>query len=100
MAEEEIIIKRDAVDNISKELTEEYNNINDYIKNIDDSLEKVELTWRGNDADEYVKKMQDNFKKPLQDFNDSLKSYIDYLENVFKEYESMDNSFFERKLEI
>ena len=44
--------------------------------------------------------MKDNYKKPLPDFNDSLKSYIDYLENVFKEYESMDNSFFGRKLEI
>lgn len=44
--------------------------------------------------------MQDNYKKPLEDFNDSLKSYIDYLEKVFSEYESMDNSFAERKLEI
>lgn len=100
MVDEEILIKKDAVDNITKELTGEYNNINNYIKSIDDSLEKVELTWRGKDAEEYVKKMKDNYKKPLQDFNDSLKSYIDYLENVFKEYESMDNSFFERKLEI
>lgn len=100
MVDEEILIKKDAVDNITKELTGEYNNINNYIKSIDDSLEKVELTWRGKDAEEYVKKMKDNYKKPLQDFNDSLKSYIDYLENIFKEYESMDNSFFERKLEI
>lgn len=100
MVDEEILIKKDAVDNITKELTGEYNNINNYIKSIDDSLEKVELTWRGKDAEEYVKKMKDNYKKPLQDFNDSLKSYIDYLENVFKEYESMDNSFFERKIEI
>ena len=100
MVDEEILIKKDEVDNITKELTGEYNNINNYIKSIDDSLEKVELTWRGKDAEEYVKKMKDNYKKPLQDFNDSLKSYIDYLENVFKEYESMDNSFFERKLEI
>ena len=44
--------------------------------------------------------MQDNYKKPLQEFNDSLKSYIDYLAKVFLEYESMDNSFVERKLEI
>jgi len=100
MVDEEILIKKDAVDNITKELTGEYNNINNYIKSIDDSLEKVELTWRGKDAEEYVKKMKDNYKKPLQDFNDSLKSYIDYLENFFKEYERMDNSFFERKLEI
>ena len=97
---EEILIKKDAVDNISKELTEEYNNINDYIKKIDDSLEKVKLTWRGKDSEEYVKKMKDNYKKPLQEFNDSLKSYIDYLAKVFLEYESMDNSFVERKLEI
>lgn len=100
MTEEDILIRKEPVNNISKELTEEFNNINNYIKKIDDSLEKVELTWKGKDAEEYVKKMQDNYKKSLQDFNDSLKTYIDYLEKVFIEYESMDNLFVERKLEI
>ncbi len=100
MVGEDILIRKEPVNNISKELTEEFNNINGYIKKIDDSLEKVELTWKGKDAEEYIKKMQDNYKKPLEDFNDSLKSYIDYLEKVFGEYESMDNSFVERKLEI
>jgi len=52
MVDEEILIKKDAVDNITKELTGENNNINNYIKSIDDSLEKVELTWRGSVAEE------------------------------------------------
>ncbi len=88
------------VDKIVSELQEEKKNIGTYITKLDTELTDINSAWEGADATKYTKKMQEDYKKVLQDLNDSFQTYIDYLSEVFDAYKKLDDKFKNDKIEV
>ena len=97
---EKIGITKASVDNIVNELQSEQGKITNYISKLDTELGNINQAWQGADATKYTAKMRDDYKVQLNQFNESLQSYIDYLSGVFGEYQKLDEKFIAESIEV
>ncbi len=97
---EKIGITKASVDNIVSELQGEQEKITSYISKLDTELGEINDAWKGSDAIKYTEKMKADYKVLLKEFNDSLQSYIDYLSDVFGEYQKLDEKFAAESIEV
>lgn len=97
---DKIIITSEKVAEVVEVLRTEYNKIKNYKKTLDTELEKVNSAWEGLDAIKYTKKMRDDYAILLEEFSESLETYIIFLEKVYGEYEHFDNEYLEKHINI
>ncbi len=88
-----IVITKSEVSNIVSELQAEQTNITGYGKKLNSELDAVNKAWEGTDAVAYTGKMRDDYVFLLGKLNESLQSYIDFLNGVYGEYEKHDTKF-------
>lgn len=93
-------ITKAGVDNIVSDLQGEKEKITGYISKLDTELGNINTAWVGSDATKYTSKMRDDYKVLLQELNESLQSYIDYLGGVFGEYQKHDEKFAAESIEV
>ena len=97
---DKIIITPEKVTEVVELLRTEQNKIKTYKKTLENELDKINNAWEGIDAIKYTKKMRDDYAILLEEFNDSLESYINFLEKVYNEYEYFDNKYLEKHINI
>lgn len=68
-------------------LSEEYQ---DKIKQMNNLLDKIQSCWNGNNSKIFVERVQTECIQNLEDINDVIQSYGEYLKKVYDSYEQID----------
>lgn len=97
---DKIVITQANVANVVSELRAEQTNIGNYKSNIETELDNINKAWEGADAIKYTQKMRDDYAVLLEAFNESLESYINFLDKVYGEYERFDNEYAGKSIEV
>lgn len=97
---DKIVITQANVANVVSELRAEQANLENYKTNIETELDNINKVWEGADAIKYTQKMRDDYAVLLESFNESLESYINFLEKVYGEYEKFDNEYAGKSIEV
>ncbi len=100
MAADKIVITQANVANVVSELRAEQEKIGSYKSNLETELDNINKAWEGADATKYTQKMRDDYNVLLEAFNESLASYINFLEKVYGEYEQFDNEYAGKTIEV
>lgn len=95
-----IVITKSEVDGIVTELQAEQVNIAGDSKKLNSECDSIEKAWEGTDAVAYIAKMKDDYVFLLDKLNESLQSYIDFLNGVYGEYEKHDTKFAGMTIEV
>lgn len=96
-----VIITKGTLDSeVISVLQQEKDNITNYINELDQELGAINEAWRGADATKYISKMKDDYSVLLNNLNECLQSYIDYLNNVYPQYENFDNEYTDRRIDF
>ena len=95
-----IVITKSEVSNVVSELQAEQNNITGYRKKLNSECDAINKAWEGTDATAYIAKMKDDYVFLLGKLNESLQSYIDFLNGVFGEYQKHDDKFKGMTIEV
>ncbi len=95
-----IVVSSEGLSRLSTELENEKVSITGYIKNLNNELDAISTSWQGADATKYLAKMKDDYSYLLDEYNNSLESYSEYLGKVFSEYEKIDNKYQGMKIEV
>lgn len=97
---EKIVATQSSLLEIINELQKEKENIDSYIKELNEELTNVNKAWSGTDAIKYTQKMKDDYNVILSHLNTCLSSYIEYLKAVYPEYEKHDNKYKDINIEV
>ena len=88
-------------------IKKEAGKIKDFISDLESEYKKINTTveelkkgWKGNKADEFYKKMDGVYLPDLKKSIEELKKYYDFLSNVPKAYETFDESYKNKKIEV
>ena len=100
MTNSEIEITKTELTLVAKELGTKKEDIKKYLNKLDVELDNINKSWKGSDATKYTKKMRDDYSVLLNGLIESLSSYIEYLEKVYEEYETLDNKYVGRTIEV
>ncbi|MBR3199656.1 MAG: WXG100 family type VII secretion target [Bacilli bacterium] len=100
MTNSEIEITKTELTLVAKELGTKKEDIEKYLNKLDVELDNINKSWKGSDAIKYTKKMRDDYSVLLNGLIESLSSYIEYLGKVYEEYETLDNKYVGRTIEV
>lgn len=100
MASDKIVITSSNVSSIVSSLRGEFDNISGYITTLDKELASINEAWKGAAAVEYTKKMKDDYAVILASLVEVLNSFADFLSKVFQEYETVDNEYKGKTIEV
>ena len=95
-----IAISKEGILKIVENLQMQKDNIDKYASSLKTSVDSINNAWKGADATLYMSKMNDDYSILLSDFTKCLQSYIDFLNQVFSEYEKHDNEYESKAIEV
>ena len=88
-------IKKDA-----EKINEFLQNLENDYKNIKISLEKLKQGWMGDMADKFYKQMEEIYLVELNNTITQLNNYYEFLNNTPGVYETFDNSYASKKIDV
>ena len=88
------------VESIVSTLKEEKDNLDTYVKSLGTELDKINESWKGADATKYTLKMREDYTESLNSYISSFESYIDFLSEVPEQYQSLDDSYAAKMIEV
>lgn len=93
-------ISKSGLKRIGSNIAEEASNINQYIKNLDNTIDKINTAWQGNDSLIYINTLREKYLTNLSELKSLLNEYGVYLTKIPGVYETLDESFRNRKIEV
>ncbi len=95
-----VTIDKNNTNNIGKKIKENTDNIENDIKKLENVIESINSAWEGADALKYVNSMKEKYVNSLQEFNNILKEYSEYLSNVSGAYSILDETFSSKNINV
>ena len=97
---ENIAISNSKVKSIVSMLREEKENIDGFLSSLNVEVDNINVAWQGQDALAYINKMKNDYNVLIDDFNKCLDTYIEFLNGVFNEYDTFNDEYLSRKIEV
>lgn len=84
----------------SVNLKECIDSINSEYKNINTYIEELKSGWMGEKATKFYNAVENIYLPELKTAVDSMSNYYDYISKVPKAYETLDNSYSSKNIEV
>lgn len=81
-------------------ILENVKNFEQEIKNLNNVIEKINVVWNGSDSLKFVNTMKTTYSKELKQLANDITDYGEYLKNVPKAYETLDEIFSKKNINI
>ncbi len=89
----DINIKKSSITNSGKQICEASLDFLSDVKKFETIINDINNAWNGADALKYVNKLKESYVNRLNEFGENLKEYGEYLINVSKVYDLLDETF-------
>ena len=89
----DINIKKSSITNSGKQICEASLDFLSDVKKFETIISDINNAWDGADALKYVNKLKESYANRLNEFGENLKEYGEYLINVSKVYDLLDETF-------
>lgn len=89
----DINIKKSSITNSGKQICEASLDFLSDVKKFETIINDINNAWNGADALKYVNKLKESYVNRLNQLGENLKEYGEYLINVSKVYDLLDETF-------
>lgn len=96
----DIYIDTAQVRSIVKQMRQYSSNLNDIVVQLTSIIDNIENAWQGSDATIYVERLRSKCITDIKILNKLLEQYENYLSNVPGAYETLDNVFQTKRINV
>lgn len=95
-----INIKKSSVTNSGKQICDAALDFSSDIKKLENIINNINVAWDGVEALKYVNLLKENYIVKLNELADDLQKYGEYLINVSKVYDLLDETFASKNINV
>lgn len=95
-----ITVKKTEINKISNNILQNAESFNSEIQKLLSTIDNISLAWEGADALEYIAALKDKYIIGLQELNDMVERYGNYLKNIPEPYQVLDENFLNKKIDV
>lgn len=96
----EILIDKESVKKSGRDILAYSEEFLIYIKRFEAIIDSINNVWNGNDALKYINVMKEKYALGLEELDDVIKDYGLYLEKVPTTYDTLDEIFSSRNIDV
>lgn len=95
-----VTIQNDMINNKANSIMTNIDDLYSYLNELDDLISNINVAWRGNDVLKLVNSMREKYIKETRNLLEELQEYQDYLSNIPKAYELLDETYSNKNIDV
>lgn len=95
-----VVVNKDFVIKSGNDIIQYAESFDSYIKRFVSIIESINTVWEGNDSLKYINIMKEKYLVGLEELNQCIKDYGQYLKNIPNAYEILDEVFSSKNIDV
>lgn len=95
-----VVVNKDFVIKSGNDIIQYAESFDSYIKRFVSIIESINTVWEGNDSLKYINTMKEKYVVGLEELNQFIKDYGQYLKNIPNAYEILDEVFSSKNIDV